>query len=94
MTLSRIIRVYKEVLALPVHMSSSLRFSSIRFLIFGLLCSVLCNIVFFSDFFILVIVVSVVRFTASVYPFDILKPFLICLGQIDSVWSVIVGYTI
>jgi len=50
--------------------------------------------VFFSDFFILVIVVSVVRFTASVYPFDIFKPFLICLGQIDSVWSVIVGYTI
>ena len=68
----------QELLTLPKHMSSPLVFSGIRIAQYLVFCVVFCTSLFvlLGFFFVLPIVLSdLLRFTASDYPFVILKHF-------------------
>jgi hypothetical protein len=78
--------VEQEMLTFPEHLGSLPVFSKVLLLIVSFMCSdlwiIICSFVLFlfaivlSVFFIFVIVLSFLLFTASDYPFGILKRFL------------------
>jgi hypothetical protein len=76
-------QVEQELLTRPEYLSSPLVFSGVRVTRFLVLCVMFCRSFFvLLFFFLLAIVLSVLRFTDSEYPFGLFKLFFININLI------------